>query len=209
MTMANASAPETYSVKTSGSNKRSRQTFESILAIIDKNVSSEPQPLPKRPLDEAYLLAQYTAERAQPQQQQQLQFVAHSPNTFQFIPRKPPTTEPSLFSPASSKAYASPVSNSLMSRHTPVRQGTQRPAQQSTRASRSPMLSSASASLHSRYCHVALMAFMHVYLCICAGFRPDFVCCEPYSMQSHAASIIVSASATCGCQALIVVFTSC
>ncbi len=130
MTMANVSAPEAHTVKTSGSKKRSRQTLESILTIIDKNVSNEPQPLPKRPLDEAYLLAQYTAERAQPQQEQQ-QFVARLPNTFQYTPRKPPTTEPSLFSPVSSKAYASPVSKSLMSRHTPVRQGTQLPAQQS------------------------------------------------------------------------------
>ncbi len=170
MTRANVSAPEAHTVKTSGSNKRSRQTFESILAIIDKNVSNEPQPFPKRPFDEAYLLAQYTAERAQPQQQQ-LQFVARSPNSFQYTPRKPPMTEPSLFSPASSKAFASPVSNSLGSRGTPIRQGTQLPAQQSTRTSRSPMLSSASASLHSRYCHVALMIFMHVYcLHSCSGF---------------------------------------
>ncbi len=169
MTRANVSAPEAYTVKAISNNKRSRHTFESILAIIDKNVSSEPQPLPKRPLDEAYLLAQYTAERAQPQQQQ-LRFVAHSPKTFQYTPRKPPTTEPSLFSPASSKAYASPAGNTLGSRGTPVRQGTQLPAQQSTRTSRSPMLSSASASLHSRYCHVALI-FMHV-LCLhsCSGF---------------------------------------
>ncbi|DBA77262.1 TPA: hypothetical protein ACH3X2_008458 [Trebouxia sp. C0005] len=149
MTTASVSAPEALTVKTSGSNKRSRQTFESILAMIDKNVSSEPQPLPKRPLDEAYLLAQYTAERAQPQQQQ-LQFVTHSPNTFQYTPRRPPTTGPSLFSPASSKAQACPVSSGLMSSHTLVRQGTQLNAQQSTRASRSPMLFSASASLHSR-----------------------------------------------------------
>lgn len=162
MTTASVSAPEALTVKTSGSNKRSRQTFESILAMIDKNVSSEPQPLPKRPLDEAYLLAQYTAERAQPQQQQ-LQFVTHSPNTFQYTPRRPPTTGPSLFSPASSKAQACPVSSGLMSSHTLVRQGTQLNAQQSTRASRSPMLFSASASLHSRYCHVALMTFMRVY----------------------------------------------
>lgn len=159
-------------VKRSGSNKRSRQTFESILAIIDRNVSIEPQPLPKRPLDEAYLLAQYNAERVQPQQQQ-LHFVARSPNSFQYTPRKPPISEPSLFSPASSKAYASPVSNSLGSRDTPVTQGTQLPAQQSTRTSRSPMLSSAKASLHSRYCHVALMIFMHVYcLHSCSGFCP-------------------------------------
>lgn len=159
-------------VKRSGSNKRSRQTFESILAIIDRNVSIEPQPLPKRPLDEAYLLAQYNAERVQPQQQQ-LHFVARSPKSFQYTPRKPPISEPSLFSPASSKAYASPVSNSLGSRDTPVTQGTQLPAQQSTRTSRSPMLSSAKASLHSRYCHVALMIFMHVYcLHSCSGFCP-------------------------------------
>ena len=159
-------------VKRSGSNKRSRQTFESILAIIDRSVSIEPQPLPKRPLDEAYLLAQYNAERVQPQQQQ-LHFVARSPNSFQYTPRKPPISERSLFSPASSKAYASPVSNSLGSRDTPVTQGTQLPAQQSTRTSRSPMLSSAKASLHSRYCHVALMIFMHVYcLHSCSGFCP-------------------------------------
>lgn len=168
MTRANVS----QAVKRSGSNKRSRQTFESILAIIDRNVSIEPQPLPKRPLDEAYLLAQYNAERVQPQQQQ-LHFVARSPNSFQYTPRKPPISEPSLFSPASSKAYASPVSNSLGSRDTPVTQGTQLPAQQSTRTSRSPMLSSAKASLHSRYCHVALMIFMHVYcLHSCSGFCP-------------------------------------
>ena len=159
-------------VKRSGSNKRSRQTFESILAIIDRNVSIEPQPLPKRPLDEAYLLAQYNAERVQPQPPQ-LHFLARSPNSFQYTPRKPPISEPFLFSPASSKAYASPVSNSLGSRDTPVTQGTQLPAQQSTRTSRSPMLSSAKASLHSRYCHVALMIFMHVYcLHSCSGFCP-------------------------------------
>ena len=168
MTRANVS----QAVKRSGSNKRSRQTFESILAIIDRNVSIEPQPLPKRPLDEAYLLAQYNAERVQPQQQQ-LHFVARSPNSFQYTPRKPPISEPSLFSPASSKAYASPVSNSLGSRDTLVTQGTQLPAQQSTRTSTSPMLSSAKASLHSRYCHVALMIFMHVYcLHSCSGFCP-------------------------------------
>ncbi|KAL0017880.1 hypothetical protein WJX77_007036 [Trebouxia sp. C0004] len=149
MTTINVSAPEAPTVKTKCSNKRSRQTFESILAVIDKNVASEPQPLPKRPLNEAQLLAQYAAERAQPQQQQ-LQAVARSPSTFQYTPRKPPATEPSLFSPATSKAYASPVSNNSMSRHTPVRQGTLLPAQQSARASRSPMLFSASASLHSR-----------------------------------------------------------
>lgn len=161
MTMANISASEARTVKISGSNKRSRQTVESILAIIDKNVADEPQPLPKRPLNQAHLLAQYTAERAQTQQQQ-LQVVARSPNTFQYTPRKPPASEPSLFSPASSKAHASPVSNNLMSRHTPVRHGTLLPAQQSARASRSPMLSTATASLHSRYYPVALMAFMHV-----------------------------------------------
>ena len=186
-------ATEARTVKIPSSNKRSRQTFESILAIIDQNVSNEPQPLPKRPLDEAYLLAQYTAERIQPQQQQ-LQFVARSPTTFQYTPRKPPMTQPSLFSPASSKAYASPVSNSLASRGTPVRQGTQLPAQQSNRTSRSPMLSSASASLHSRYCHVVLMIFMHVYcLHSCRSFHQvlfvvDHIVCEamlPVSLCQH------------------------
>lgn len=119
------------------------------MAIIDRNVANEPQPLPKRQLTEAHLLSQYAAERSQPQQP-----AARSPSSFQHIPRKPSATGPSLFSPATSKAYASAHGTYETGSNPSIRQSIL-PSQQAASLTRSPMRSPASTPLQSRCCSVA------------------------------------------------------
>ena len=122
------------------------------MAIIDRNVANEPQPLPKRQLTEAHLLSQYAAEKTQPQQP-----AARSPSSFQHIPRKPATTGPSLFSPATSKAHASAPGTYETGRNPSIRQSTLLPSQQAASLNRSPMRSPASTPLQSRCFSVAVL----------------------------------------------------
>ena len=122
------------------------------MAIIDRNVANEPQPLPKRHLTEAHLLAQYAAEKTQPQQP-----AARSPSSFQHITRKPPATGPSLFSPATSKGYASAAGTYETGSNPLIRQSILLPSQQAASLSRSPMRSPASTPLQSRCFSVALL----------------------------------------------------
>ena len=128
------------------SKKRSRQTYESLMAIIVKHVDNKPHPLPKRQLNEQHLIAQYAAERGESQQPPM-----RAPHNFQYTPRKAPVSQPSLFSPATSKLYSSPIEQSGIERLAPARQLTPAFGQQPAKVLRSPMRSPAATPVHNRY----------------------------------------------------------
>ena len=97
----------TDSSQSNPSRKRSREFFDALSQLIIKNVNKKPVLLPKRQPTESDLLAKYHANRVSQQQPAQ-----RSPAAFQYSPARKPAPAPSIFTPATSKMYASPRSGS-------------------------------------------------------------------------------------------------
>lgn len=136
-----ASGWEAAAALASTNKMRSSDKFNSLMAIIDRNIAGKLEPLTKRQLTEAHLMAQYAAERDEAKQP-----AVRVPLTFQLTPHESPTAVPSLFSPATNKTYASPSSSATES---PARQSALL-SQQPSRLMRSPIRSPASTPLHNR-----------------------------------------------------------
>ena len=126
--------------KTTHSRKRSRVIYESLLKIVSKNVNNTAPVLPKRQPSEAQLLARYKQEMVVSQQAPQgsSPFVRYSQKTV---------GTSSIFSPSTSKTYASPVSGLVATTASP--QAAPLPTQQQGLFSRNPTYS-ITTPLHSR-----------------------------------------------------------
>lgn len=86
------------------SRKRSRVLYEKIMKVVSNIVVKKPELLPKRQPSEDQLMAHYKADRLKSQQAPQ------ASSAFQYRPHKKAASTPSIFSPTTSKAYASPGS---------------------------------------------------------------------------------------------------
>lgn len=125
--------------------KRNRDLYDSLLSIVTKNANNKPQLLPRRQPTESQLMAQYTAGKDAPHQQ-----APRSPAAFQYTPHKKVLPAPSIFSPATSRAYASPNNGSIASAPSPVAQSSALLIQQQGRLGRSPVQSFTPTPMRSR-----------------------------------------------------------
>lgn len=119
--------------ETAPGKKRSRDLYESLTKIIAKNVNNKPGLLPKRQPSESELLAQYHANKVKQQEPSE-----RSSAAFQYSPRRKPVPTPSIFSPATSKVYASPMNGTGTPGASPNVPPAPVPAQQQGLFGRSP-----------------------------------------------------------------------
>ena len=130
---------------TAASRKRSPDLFDSLTKIVTRNVNSKPALLPKRQPSEAELMAHYNASRVVPQQP-----AKRSSAAFHYTPHKKTYPTASIFSPATSRAYASPVNGSVAPGASPGIQPGALPIQQQGMLGRSPTQSITQTPMRSR-----------------------------------------------------------
>ena len=131
--------------QTAPGRKRSRDLYESLTKIIAKHVNNKPGLLPKRQPSESELLAQYHANKVKQQEPSQ-----RSSAAFQYSPHRKPVPTPSIFSPATSKVYASPVNGTGRPGASPGIPPAPSPAQQQGLFGRSPTQPVTTTPLHGR-----------------------------------------------------------
>ena len=140
--MLNAVEPDS---QTAPSRKRGRDLYERLANIVSKNVNNKPVLLPKRQPSESELLAQYHANKVSQQEPSQ-----RSSAAFQYTPHRKSVPTPSIFSPATSKVYASPENGSARPGASPGIPPAPLPTQQQGLFGRSPAQPVTTTPLRSR-----------------------------------------------------------
>lgn len=140
--------------QTAPGKKRSRDLYESLTKIVSRNVNMKPGLLPKRQPSESELLAQYHANNCNKQEPSQ-----RSPALFQYSPHRKPVPTPSIFSPATSKVYASPFNGSSRPASSGV-PSAPLPAQQQGLFGSSPVQLFTTTPLRNRYLLFLLYAYL-------------------------------------------------
>lgn len=131
--------------QTAPNRKRSRDLYESLTKIVTRNVSNKPELLPKRRPSESELLAQYHANKVSQQEPSQSSSAA-----FKYSPHRKSVPTPSIFSPATNKVYASPVTSSGRPDASPGIPPAPLPNQQQRLFGRTPTQSFTTTPLRSR-----------------------------------------------------------
>ena len=131
--------------RTAPSRKRNADLYDSLLSIVNRNANNKPKLLPRRKPTEAQLVAHFSAGKDVLQQP-----VPRSPAAFQYTPHKKALPAPSIFSPATSKTYASPISGNVAPDASLGIQPAPLLAQQQARLGRSPVQSFTPTPMRSR-----------------------------------------------------------